>query len=152
MGGLSGQVQELFTLVQSLLVTWGMKVLGAVAVLIVGRMLAGSSRKGVGGLMERAETDATLQKFLSSLAYYLVLVVAVVAALGMVEPAASVGNPLPKMWVHPAWHHRATLSEMWACNLTQRLLLRQKRQAERPATTVQPLSHAATTSYERHQR
>jgi len=48
MENLSGQLEYLATLAQSLLVPWGMKVLGALAVLIVGRMLAGSVRKTLG--------------------------------------------------------------------------------------------------------
>lgn len=84
MEDLSGQLEYLVTMIQGLLVPWGMKVLGALAVLIVGRILAGSARKTARRLMDRAETDPTLQKFLTSLVYYLVLIVAAVAALGMV--------------------------------------------------------------------
>jgi small conductance mechanosensitive channel len=71
-------------LAQTLLMTWGLKLLGAIAVVIVGRILAGSFRKAAGRLMDQAETDPTLAKFLGSLVYYLVLVVAIVAALGMI--------------------------------------------------------------------
>ena len=78
------QLDYILSLAQSLLVTWGLKVLGAIVVLIVGRMLAGSLRKTLSRFMTRAETDPTLANFLSSLIYYLVLVVAGVAALGMI--------------------------------------------------------------------
>ena len=84
MDGLSGQLAYIFTLAQSLLVPWGMKILGALAVLIVGRMVAGSLRKTMARLMTRSDTDPTLGKFLSSLVYYLVLVVVAVAALSMI--------------------------------------------------------------------
>jgi small conductance mechanosensitive channel len=77
-------VQQVLAIAQSLLVTWGLKVVGAILVLIVGRIVAGSLRKSLGRFMDRAETDPTLAKFLSSLVYYLVLVVAGVAALSMV--------------------------------------------------------------------
>ncbi len=84
MNDLNSQLEYIFALGQSLLLTWGLRLLGALAVIIVGRMVAGSVRKAVGRLMERSETDATLRKFLSSLVYYLVLVVAGVAALSMI--------------------------------------------------------------------
>ena len=84
MENLSGQLEYLATLVQSLLVPWGMRVLGALAVVIVGRMVAGSVRKALDRFMDRSETDPTLRKFLGSLVYYLVLVVAGVAALSMI--------------------------------------------------------------------
>jgi len=84
MNELNGQLEYIFALGQSLLVTWGLKLLGALAVIIVGRIVAGSVRKAMGRLMERSETDATLRKFLSSLVYYLVLIVAGVAALSMI--------------------------------------------------------------------
>jgi small conductance mechanosensitive channel len=84
MENLDGQLEQYLALAQDLLVTWGLKVIGAIALLIVGRMVAGSVRKGLRRFMERTETDPTLAGFLSSLGYYLVLIVVVVAALGMV--------------------------------------------------------------------
>ena len=84
MEDLGSQLEFIFSLAQTVLVTWGLKVLGALAVLVVGRMVAGSLRKAMGRIMNRTGTDATLSKFLTSLVYYLVMVVAGVAALGMV--------------------------------------------------------------------
>ena len=84
MGDFGGQMEYILSLAQSLLVTWGLKVLGALAVITVGRVVAGSLRKAMGRLMARTQTDATLGKFLTSLVYYLFLVMAGVAALGMV--------------------------------------------------------------------
>ncbi len=84
MEDLGGQLDYVLNLAQTILVTWGLKVLGAAVVVIVGRMVAGSLRKAMERIMARTETDVTLGKFLSSLVYYLVLVVAAVAALSMV--------------------------------------------------------------------
>jgi len=83
MTDLSSQFNDLLVMVQGLLVTWGLKALGALAVFIVGRMVAGSLKKAVGRLAQRGDMDVTLSKFLTSLAYYVVLVVAGVAALSM---------------------------------------------------------------------
>ncbi len=79
-----GQLADFLLLAQNLLVTWGLKVLGAIVVIIIGRMIAGSLRKSLVRFMTKTETDPTLAKFLSSLAYYVVLVVVAVAALSMV--------------------------------------------------------------------
>jgi small conductance mechanosensitive channel len=79
-----GQLADFLLLAQNLLITWGLKVLGAIVVIIIGRMIAGSLRKSLVRFMTKTETDPTLAKFLSSLAYYVVLVVVAVAALSMV--------------------------------------------------------------------
>ncbi len=79
-----GQLADLLLLAQNLLMTWGLKVLGAIVVIMIGRMIAGFLRKSLVRFMTKTETDPTLAKFLSSLAYYVVLVVVAVAALSMV--------------------------------------------------------------------
>jgi small conductance mechanosensitive channel len=84
MENLDFQLATFLILAQNILMTWGLKVLGAIAVLIVGRIIAGGVRRNLDRFMKRSETDATLAKFLSSLVYYLVLIVAGVAALSMI--------------------------------------------------------------------
>jgi small conductance mechanosensitive channel len=84
MEGMNLSFETIAAMAQTVMVNWGLKVLGAIVVVILGRMVAGSLRKATSRLMDRTQTDPTLSKFLSSLAYYLILVVAVVAALGMV--------------------------------------------------------------------
>jgi small conductance mechanosensitive channel len=66
-----------------LLTEWGLKVIGAVVVLIVGRMAAGIVRSSVRKAMKRAEVDATLIPFVSSLIYYAVLAVVLIAVLNL---------------------------------------------------------------------
>jgi len=74
-------VEEIYTQITSLITTWGPKVVGAIAVLFVGRIAAGWSRQGLRRVLDRSKMDATLAPFLSSLAYYLVLAFAILAAL-----------------------------------------------------------------------
>lgn len=81
MEDVAGQLVALSALVTPLLVTWGLKLLGALAIFVIGRMVAKSVRKSVGQFTDRSDMDATLAGFLSSLAYYVVLVVVIVAAL-----------------------------------------------------------------------
>jgi small conductance mechanosensitive channel len=63
--------------------TYGLRVVGAIVLLIVGRMVAGAIRRGVRRMMERSEADATLVPFVSSLVYYLVIAFVVIAVLGL---------------------------------------------------------------------
>ncbi|MDG2308349.1 MAG: mechanosensitive ion channel [Candidatus Binatia bacterium] len=67
----------------TLVTNWGVQVVGAIAVLIVGRWVAGRLRKGVVRGLERAAIDAALQPFLSGVVYYLVIIVTLVAVLGL---------------------------------------------------------------------
>lgn len=62
---------------------WGLRVLGAIAVLIIGRMVAGSVRRWAAGGLGRSRLDATLIPFISGFAYYLVLAFVLIAVLGI---------------------------------------------------------------------
>jgi small conductance mechanosensitive channel len=73
---LSNQVVELLS-------TWGLRVIGALAVLIIGRIIAGRIRAGMQRLLTRADIDATLVPFVSSLVYYAVLAFVVIAVMGL---------------------------------------------------------------------
>lgn len=75
-GTLVGTLTELAT-------TWGLKIIGAIAVLIIGRLIAGWIRRIVRKGLERAEVDATLVPFMSKMVYYLVLTVVLIAVLGV---------------------------------------------------------------------
>jgi small conductance mechanosensitive channel len=72
------------TTITDLLTNWGLKALGALAVLIVGRIVAGWVRRTIRSLLSRSKTDPTLVPFVSGLVYYLLLAVVVIAVLDMV--------------------------------------------------------------------
>ena len=76
-------VQDSFGQVVDLVSTWGLQVIGAVAVLIIGRWAAGFIRKSSRRGLQRAGTDASLVPFLSSMVYYLALTVVVIAVLNL---------------------------------------------------------------------
>lgn len=63
--------------------TWGISVLGALVLLIVGRIAAGWVRKSVTNALQRAKTDASLVPFFASLAYYVILGVVLIAVLSL---------------------------------------------------------------------
>ena len=66
-----------------ILTQWGLKIVGAVIVLIIGRMVAGIIRSSVRKAMIKAEVDATLVPFVASLVYYAVLAVVIIAVLSL---------------------------------------------------------------------
>jgi len=61
--------------------TYGIKVVGAILVLIIGRIVAGAVRKGVRKALGRSDTDPAIISFAGSMAYYLVMIAVVLAAL-----------------------------------------------------------------------
>jgi small conductance mechanosensitive channel len=61
--------------------TYGLKVVGAVLILILGWMMARVGRRIISKLLDRAEIDPSVVSFLESLTYILILTFAVLAAL-----------------------------------------------------------------------
>ena len=61
--------------------TYGLKIIGAVIILILGRIGAGIARSVVKKALETAKTDAAIVSFTGSMVYCLVLTFAVLAAL-----------------------------------------------------------------------
>ncbi len=78
-GGMQSIVETAMTAISE----WGLQVIGAIAVLIIGRWVAGMIRRGVSRSLERTGTDASLVPFLSSIAYYLALTVVLIAVLNL---------------------------------------------------------------------
>jgi small conductance mechanosensitive channel len=76
LGSITTQLTELLS-------TWGLRVVGAIAVLIIGRIIAGRVRAGMRALLTRASIDKTLVPFLSSLVYYAALAFVGIAVLGL---------------------------------------------------------------------
>jgi small conductance mechanosensitive channel len=60
---------------------YGLKVIGAVLILILGRVVAGAGRKVVRRMLRKAKTDESIVAFVGSLTFILILTFAVVAAL-----------------------------------------------------------------------
>jgi small conductance mechanosensitive channel len=75
-----GEAME--TLVE-LVSQWGLKVLGAVVVLVVGRWLAGRVRKAMTAGLTRSKLDPTLIPFVTSLVYYGIFAFVIIAVLGL---------------------------------------------------------------------
>jgi len=66
----------------ALIVAWGIKILGAVAIYIVGKWIAKFLTNLFRKMLERSNTDITLIKFLGDLVYFGLIVLVIIAALG----------------------------------------------------------------------
>ena len=67
---------------QEFLMAFGLKVLAAIAILIIGRWAAKWLRRVVERVLERGKTDPMIISFVSSIAYIGIMVFVVIAALG----------------------------------------------------------------------
>jgi small conductance mechanosensitive channel len=61
--------------------TYGIQVIGAIIILILGRIAAGLGRRIVRRVLEKSDVDVAVVKFVGSLTYFLILIFAVLAAL-----------------------------------------------------------------------
>ena len=73
---------QIMTQVQELLAAYGLRVLAALVLLFVGRVVARWVRHGVERLMTRGKTDPMITSFVGSIAYVGMMVFVVLAALG----------------------------------------------------------------------
>jgi small conductance mechanosensitive channel len=60
---------------------YGLKVIGAILILIIGRIIAGMLRKVARKLLRRTDTDESIVSFVGSLVYALVIVFVIIAVL-----------------------------------------------------------------------
>jgi hypothetical protein len=66
-----------------LVTRWGLRVIGAIVVLILGRLAAGMVSSAMRRGLSRAGVDPSLAPFLSGIAYYAVLAVVLIAVLNL---------------------------------------------------------------------
>jgi small conductance mechanosensitive channel len=76
------QSEQLLSQAQDLVAIYGLKVLAAIAILIIGRIAAGWIRKLVNKMMTRGKADPIIIGFVTSIVYVAVMAFVVVAALG----------------------------------------------------------------------
>jgi small conductance mechanosensitive channel len=76
------QASQLWAQVQDVATVWGLKVVAALAIFIIGRWIAKAVRGGIKRMMEKADVEPIITGFVSSIAYIALLAFVVVAALG----------------------------------------------------------------------
>jgi len=75
-------LQQLGAKAQALATEFGIDIIAALAIFIIGRWVANLITKGLRRVMERANVDATLIKFLSNIVRVLLLIFVILAAIG----------------------------------------------------------------------
>ena len=76
------QVSQLWTQVQDVVAVWGLKVIAALAIFIIGRWIAMMVRRGLRSMMKKSGADPIIIGFVASIAYIALLAFVVIAALG----------------------------------------------------------------------
>ena len=77
-------MEDLNQFVLTALAEWGFKLLGALAIILVGRWVAGAVRSAVRKALDRSGADPTLVPFVANLAYVALLAGVFIAAAGQV--------------------------------------------------------------------
>lgn len=75
-------VSQLWVQVQGIATDWGIKVIAALAIFIIGRWIAKGIRRGVRRMMEKGGADPIIIGFVGSIVYIAMLAFVIVAALG----------------------------------------------------------------------
>lgn len=66
----------------ALVTTYGLRLLGAIAIVVIGRIVANLVKEAIGKAMRRSKIDETLVRFAMNLAYIAMQAVIIIAALG----------------------------------------------------------------------
>lgn len=75
-------IQQTIDTLIPIITDYGLKVIGAIAILVVGRILSGIVGSGADKAMRRADVDQTLRRFLTKLTRFAIITFAVIAAIG----------------------------------------------------------------------
>ena len=81
---IQGQLSETMSYVYNLATEFGLKILGAIVVLIVGLWIIGFIMKKINVVMEKSDTDPSLRSFLKSLMGILLKALLFISVLGMI--------------------------------------------------------------------
>jgi small conductance mechanosensitive channel len=76
------EVSQLWVQLQGIAVDWGIKVLAALAIFIIGRWVAMAIRRGLERMMGKGRVDPIIIGFVGSISYIALLAFVVIAALG----------------------------------------------------------------------
>jgi small conductance mechanosensitive channel len=74
-------MENIPTVIQTAVANWGLKVVAAIAILVIGRWLVALAARVLRAVMTKAKMDEMLVKFVSSIAYYALLAFVVIAAI-----------------------------------------------------------------------
>jgi len=80
---MDARADALLETTMTLVSTWGLRVVGALALLVLGRIVCGALRRATRRALSRGGVDESLVPFLASLVYYLSLAVVIIAVLNL---------------------------------------------------------------------
>lgn len=75
-------MEDIIAQAKDILMIYGLNVIGAIAIFVIGRWLAGLARKVLDMLMSKHKVDQTLKSFVCHLSYVALLAFVIIAALG----------------------------------------------------------------------
>ena len=75
-------VNQIWLQAQDLVAAWGLKVIAAIAIFVIGRWIAKAVRNGIRRMMKKADADPIIIGFVGSMTYIALLAFVVIAALG----------------------------------------------------------------------
>ena len=78
------EIEQLLSMVYEIFTVFGVKIVGAIAVFIVGRWVAKFLANLIRKLMDKRELEPTITKFVGNLIYFALVTFVVLAALGLV--------------------------------------------------------------------
>ncbi len=78
----SFSIEDIGTLIADISAAYGLKIIGAIAILVIGRMIAGILTRVVAKLLKKSNTDETLTKFFTRLTKIALNTFIMLAALG----------------------------------------------------------------------
>lgn len=76
-------LEEMAPQIMNLVTTWGLRVIGAIAVLVIGRVVAGFVSGSVQKAMRKGSTEEALVRFAGSLVRFAIMAFAVIASLDL---------------------------------------------------------------------
>ena len=77
-------MEDILTKVYDLATTYGLKIVGAIVILIVGRFVVGMITNMIRRMMERANVDVTLTKFVAALTKTALMVILFIVVLNQI--------------------------------------------------------------------
>jgi len=73
---------EKLQLLSGLAISYGLKLLGAIAIFIIGKWISRKIANVIESMLEKSKTDETLRSFLGSVIYAILLIIVIIMALG----------------------------------------------------------------------
>ena len=75
------EVDQIIAKLQEFIALYGLNILGAIVILILGRIISGIAKKIIGNIMKRNKVEQTLISFVTSFSYFAMMTFVIIAAV-----------------------------------------------------------------------